>query len=114
MTELKPNINSFSSESENKKLRQMIELIKYPLVNDKATRLLEQNKYTFLVDNRATKNIIKIAIEFLFDVRVKNVNTLRTPKQTRSIGRFKGYKPNYKKAIVTLDNGYSINLFPDL
>nr|YP_009674988.1 ribosomal protein L23 [Rhizochromulina marina]QDH81839.1 ribosomal protein L23 [Rhizochromulina marina] len=95
-------------------LRQVIKLIKYPVISDKATRLLEKNKYTFLVDRRANKTLVKTAIEYIFDVKVKKINSLNLPKQKRTVGRFIGYKPQYKKVIVTLAEGTNINLFPDI
>jgi large subunit ribosomal protein L23 len=94
-------------------LREMLELIKFPVISDKATRLLETNKYTFLVDKKANKKIIKTSIEYLFNVKVEKVNTLRLPSKKRKVGRFIGTKPSYKKAIVSLAEDNRINLFPD-
>ena len=94
-------------------LREMLELIKFPVISDKATRLLETNKYTFLVDKKANKKIIKTAIEYLFNVKVEKVNTLMLPSKKRKVGRLIGKKPSYKKAIVSLADDNRINLFPD-
>jgi len=91
-----------------------INAIKYPVISDKATRLLEGNKYTFMVDRKANKPMIKNAIEFIFDVNIIKINTLTQPNKKRTVGRFSGYKSRYKKAIVTLKDGDSINLFPDI
>lgn len=93
--------------------RVLIDLIKYPIITDKATRLLESNQYSFATDPKADKSEIKAAIEYLFEVKVTSVNTYNTPKKTRRIGRFLGHKPNYKRAIVTLASGNSINLFSE-
>lgn len=98
----------------NKNLRNVISILKYPLITDKATRLVELNKYTFMIDRKANKFTIKTVIEYLFNVTVLNVNTLNQPKKKKTIGRFSGYKSRYKKAIVTLKVGDNINLFPDL
>ena len=95
-------------------LRIMLGLVKYPLITDKATRLLESNKYCFMVDKRANKFTIKKVIEYIFDVNVINVNTLTNPIKKRTVWRFSGYKPNYKKAIITIKEGDVINLFPDM
>ena len=95
-------------------LRTMLGTLKYPLISDKATRLLESNKYTFIIDRCANKFIIKQIIEYIFNVKVLNVNTLTNPKKKRTVGRFSGYKARYKKAIVTLKDGDIINLFPDM
>lgn len=97
----------------NLPLREMLELIKFPVISDKATRLLETNKYTFLVEKKANKKIIKAAIEYLFNVKVEKINTLNLPIKNRTVGRFIGSKPVYKKAIVSLTDGDKINLFPD-
>lgn len=94
--------------------RQLADLILKPIVSEKATLLLEQNKYVFEVLPKATKPEIKAAIESLFDVKVIKVNTIRPPRKKRRVGKFIGYKPLYKRAIVTLDEGDSIALFPDV
>lgn len=99
---------------EAESLRTMLGIIKYPLISDKATRLLESNKYSFVVDRRANKFTVKKIIEYIFNVQVLNVNTLTNPKKKRTVGRFSGYKSQYKKAIITLKDGDRINLFPDM
>jgi large subunit ribosomal protein L23 len=91
----------------------LIDLIKYPIITDKATKLLESNQYSFATDIKATKPEIKLAIEYLFQVKVKSVNTHHTNRKQRRIGKFSGNKPNYKRAIVTLSAGNSINLFSE-
>ena len=101
-------------DSQIESLHRMLGLIKYPLISDKTTRLIQNNKYTFVVDKRANKFTIKKIIEYVFDVSVIKVNTLSAPRKKRTVGRFSGYKPQYKKAIITLKNGDSINLFPDI
>ena len=93
--------------------RALIDLIKYPIITDKATRLLESNQYSFATDRKANKTDIKLAIEYLFQVKVTSVNTYNTPKKTRRIGKFIGNKTRYKRAIVTLATGNSINLFSE-
>lgn len=90
-----------------------IDLIKYPLVTDKTTRLLNNNQYTFIVDPKISKNEIKSTIEFLFEVKVSKVNTCHLPKKKRRVGQFIGTKSHYKKAIVKLTEGYSISLFSE-
>jgi large subunit ribosomal protein L23 len=75
---------------------------------------MEQNKYVFDVKKSATKPEIKAAIENLFEVSVVKVNTLLPPRKKRRVGRFLGYKPQYKRAIVTLASEDSITLFPDV
>lgn len=94
--------------------RELADLVLRPIVTEKATLLLEQNKYVFEVVKKATKPEIKAAIESLFEVKVTGVNTLRPPRKKRRVGRFLGYKPQYKRAIVTLADGDSITLFPEV
>jgi large subunit ribosomal protein L23 len=94
--------------------RNLADLVRRPLVNEKATRLLEENKYTFEVAPKATKLEIKAAIENLFGVKVVSVNTHNPPRKKRRVGRFLGHKPQYKRAIVTLASGDSITLFPEV
>ena len=65
----------------DKNLHNVISILKYPVISDKTTRLLEANKYTFMVDRRANKVTIKKVIEYVFDVNVTNVNTLMSPKK---------------------------------
>ncbi|MGC1396040.1 MAG: 50S ribosomal protein L23 [Coleofasciculaceae cyanobacterium] len=94
--------------------RDLADLVLRPIVTEKATMLLEQNKYVFEVIIKATKPEIKAAIESLFEVKVESVNTIRPPRKKRRVGKFLGYKPNYKRAIVTLAEGDSITLFPEV
>ncbi|NEN94947.1 MAG: 50S ribosomal protein L23 [Moorea sp. SIO1F2] len=94
--------------------RDLADLVIRPIVTEKATLLMEQNKYVFDVIIKATKPQIRAAIESLFEVKVVAVNTLRPPRKKRRVGRFVGYKPQYKRAIVTLAPGDSITLFPDV
>lgn len=89
------------------------QVIKYPIITDKATRLLENNQYSFIVDRYSNKLKIKIAIEYLFTVKVMKVNTCLLPRKQKRVGRYVGYKPQYKKAIVTLADGDVINLFTE-
>ncbi|MBE9126782.1 MULTISPECIES: 50S ribosomal protein L23 [unclassified Coleofasciculus] len=92
----------------------LADLVIRPIVTEKATILLEDNKYVFDVVPKATKPQIKAAIESLFEVKVVSVNTQRSPRKKRRVGRFVGYKPQYKRAIVTLAAGDSITLFPEV
>jgi len=91
-----------------------IDVIKYPLLTEKTIELIEQNQYSFAVDAHATKTSIKTAVEFLFDVKVRSVNTLMQAKKKRRVGKFIGKKTTYKRAIVTLAPDNSITLFEDV
>jgi len=90
-----------------------IQVIKYPIITDKATRLLENNQYSFIVDRYSDKITIKTAIEYLFNVKVVKVNTCRLPRKKKRVGKYIGWKPQYKKAIVSLQEGDVINLFTE-
>ena len=89
------------------------QIIKFPIITDKATRLLENNQYSFIVDRYSDKITIKAAIEYLFDVKVIKVNTCRLPRKKKRVGKYSGWKPQHKKAVVTLSEGDVINLFTD-
>ena len=93
--------------------RSKAQIIKYPIITDKATRLLENNQYSFIVDRYSDKITIKTAIEYLFDVKIIKINTSRLPRKKKRVGKYIGWKPQYKKAIVTLSEGDVINLFTD-
>lgn len=94
--------------------RDLADIILKPIVSEKATILLEDNKYVFDVALKATKTSIKLAIEDLFEVKVVKVNTSRPPRKKKRVGRFIGFKPQYKRAIVTLAEGDKITLFPEV
>ena len=93
--------------------RNNSQIIKYPIITDKATRLLENNQYSFIVDRSSTKPIIKATIEYLFNVKVLQINTCRLPRKQKRVGKYIGWKPQYKKAIVRLVEGDVINLFTE-
>ncbi|NJK34935.1 MAG: 50S ribosomal protein L23 [Oscillatoriales cyanobacterium SM2_2_1] len=92
--------------------RRLPDILIRPLLNEKAMRLLEQNKYTFEVLPTATKPEVRAAVEQLFDVKVTKVNTHHLPAVSRRVGRFVGMRSRYKRAIVTLAPGSKIELFP--
>ena len=92
---------------------RLADVIRRPLITEKATRALELNQYTFEVDHRAAKPDIKAAVETLFDVRVVGVSTMNPPRRTRRVGRFAGKRAQVKKAVVRLAAGNAIQLFPE-
>jgi large subunit ribosomal protein L23 len=71
----------------------------------------ERGEVTFAVDPRATKHEITRAVETLFDVRVLNVRTMRMPRKTRRVGLHQGHRTQWKKAIVRLAEGQTIEFF---
>ena len=94
--------------------RNFPDIIRKPLITEKATLNLENNQYTFEVAPKATKPEIKAAIEALFEVKVTGISTMNPPRKKKRLGRFIGYKPTYKRAVVTLAEGDTIPLFPDV
>jgi large subunit ribosomal protein L23 len=81
-----------------------------PVVSEKSYGLLDEGKYTFLVDPRSNKTEIKIAIEQIFNVKVDSVHTLNRPGKTRRTRFGIGKRKDTKRAIVTLKSG-SIDIF---
>jgi large subunit ribosomal protein L23 len=81
-----------------------------PVVSEKSYGLLDEGKYTFVVDPRANKTEIKIAVESVFGVKVASVNTLNRQGKTRRTRFGLGKRKNTKRAIVTLKEG-SIDIF---
>jgi large subunit ribosomal protein L23 len=92
---------------------RLADVIRRPLITEKATRVLELNQFTFEVDHRAAKPDIKAAVEKLFDVRVIGVSTMNPPRRSRRVGRFAGKRAQVKKAVVRLAEGDTIQLFPE-
>jgi len=87
------------------------QIIKRPLVTEKTTLAKEANKYHFEVDRRANKIEIGQAVEKLFKVKVLNVRTMNMAGKKKRVGRILGRKRDWKKAIVTLAPGSSIEIF---
>jgi large subunit ribosomal protein L23 len=88
------------------------DVIRRPLVTEKSNLAREEeNVATFAVDPRANKHEIQRAVEELFDVEVLCVRTMRQPRRTRRIGRHAGRRAEWKKAIVQLAEGQSIEFF---
>lgn len=82
-----------------------------PLITEKSTVLTAQNKYVFEVDVRANKDQIKEAVELAFNVHVNAVNTMKMKGKPHRFGRTVTNKPDWKKAVVTLVQGETIELF---
>lgn len=86
------------------------DVIKSPVITEKATLGSEHNQVTFKVAIDATKPAIKAAVEALFDVKVKKVNTLRQEGKVKRFRGVMGKRAEYKKAMVTLVDGHSIDV----
>jgi large subunit ribosomal protein L23 len=82
-----------------------------PVVSEKSYAGIEQNSYTFLVDPRANKTEIKEAVQTIWGVRVTSVNTMNRQGKVKRRGYTKGKRADQKRAIVTLAEGDSIQIF---
>ena len=90
--------------------QRMFQVIRSPVVTEKSTLGSQHNQVTFRVPLDATKPEIKAAIEGIFKVQVKAVNTLRQQGKTKRFRGRVGYRSDYKKAIVTLAPGNNIDV----
>ena len=90
-------------------MKNIYEIIKRPILTEKTTIQKEEaNKITFEVDRRANKIEIKQAVEKIFKVKVVDVNTMMVRGKVKRVGKFKGKRPDWKKAVVTLKPGEQI------
>lgn len=79
------------------------EVILRPVITEQSMYDMDEKKYTFEVDRRANKNLIKQAVEAMFEgVKVQKVNTINVDGKPKRMGRYQGFTRQYKKAIVTL------------
>ena len=90
------------------------DLIRAPLLSEKAYAGFEKGMYTFWVDPKATKTEIKAAVQQAFGVKVVSVNTQNTLGKTKRVGKFEGKRPDRKKAIVQLAEGQRIEALEGL
>ncbi|MBP1889967.1 large subunit ribosomal protein L23 [Clostridium moniliforme] len=87
------------------------DIIRKPVITEKSMAAMAENKYTFIVHISANKSQIKRAVEEVFNVKVENVTTSRTMGKTKRMGVHVGKRSDYKKAIVTLAEGSTIEFF---
>jgi len=93
-------------------MRSIYEVVKKPIISEKSTALAEvAGRYTFEVAPRANKQEIKDAVQQLFNVKVREVRTLVMQGKVKRVGRFQTKRPNWKKAMVTLEAGQKIDFF---
>jgi large subunit ribosomal protein L23 len=85
-------------------------IVHHPVLSEKGTRLSEtDNKFVFRVSRQANKIEIKRAVEKLYKVRVKHVNTMNVRGKKKRMGFTTGKRPDWKKAIVTLEEGQTLS-----
>ncbi|MEL6481778.1 MAG: 50S ribosomal protein L23 [Pseudomonadota bacterium] len=89
---------------------ELYEVIRRPIITEKATMASEANAVVFEVAIDATKPVIKEAVEALFGVKVKAVNTLRTDGKVKRFRGRLGQRKEVKKAYVTLEEGHAIDV----
>jgi len=96
-------------ENHTRNLGDLLSLIKYPSLTEKAINLYSSRQYTFIVDRSLTKTEIKYILEKIFNVNIISVNTCILPIKKRKVGRFLGNRSQYKKTYVKLKEGDSIS-----
>lgn len=90
----------------------LLDVIKRPVITEKSFQAMDEKKYTFEVDVRANKTLVKQAVEAAFDVKVKNVNIMNVKPKQKRVGRYVGYTNKRRKAIVQLtEDSKDIQLF---
>ena len=92
------------------KINSLSDIILSPVVTEKSTLLQESGKYTFVISKQADKLSVKKAIEQLFEVKVSSVNIIVKKGKPKTFGRNRIITPSYKKAIVSLSDGDTINI----
>lgn len=90
---------------------ELHDIILRPIITEASMLVMDDKKYTFEVDVRANKTHVKQAIEKLFDVEVEKVNIMNVRGKLKRMGRFAGYTRKRRKAIVTIAEGQSIEIF---
>lgn len=83
-------------------MKDLRDIIKRPVITEHSADLMADKKYTFEVEPKANRTEIKQAIETAFGVKVEKVNTMNVKGKFKRMGRYGGYRPNRKKAIVQL------------
>lgn len=97
-------------------LRLNIGILKYPIISIKGKTItcLTKNQYSFIVDRHANKRNIKVAIEKLYNIKISKINTITLPRKKIRMNKSLGWKPQYKKVIISLAKHNNINLFAEI
>ena len=95
-------------------MKNYFDIIIKPVVTEKSMTLVEENKYTFIVDKRSNKTEIKNAVESIFKVTVEKVSTMNIKGKPKRMGRFEGKRPDRKKAIVKVKHGEKIRIYDSM
>ena len=89
-------------------MKSHYDIIKRPIITEKSSGLVDKLQYTFEVANKVE---IKKAIEAIFNVKVKAIRTINVHRKAKRLQRYEGFKAAYKKAIVRLEEGQTIDVF---
>lgn len=92
-------------------MKHITEVLKRPIITEKTMKLVEEGKYTFEISQDANKIEVKDAVQKLFNVDVTKVNVINGKAKKKRVGRYEGYRPRVKKAIVSVKAGQSIDIF---
>jgi len=89
----------------------LYDILKKPVITEKSMKLAKEGKYTFEVATDANKIEIRNAVEKVFNVKVIKINTANYDGKRKRVGKYVGKTNAYKKAIVTLEKGQTIDIF---
>lgn len=92
-------------------MKNPYDVIVRQLITEKSTNLVEKGKYTFEVKQGTNKVEVKKAVEAAFNVKVVDVNIINVRKKARRVGKFSGFRPAVRKAVVTLAEGQTLDVF---
>ncbi len=90
-------------------MKNLYNIIKFPVVTEKSTKISENNQFVFKVDIGTSKDEVKKAIEKIFKVKVKSVNTINVKGKKKVFKGTKGKRSDYKKAVITLIKGETLD-----
>ena len=92
-------------------MKSPYDIIVRPIITEKSTSITESGKYTFEVQQGANKVEVKKAVEEIFKVNVVSVNIVNVRRKARRVGKYEGFRPAVKKAVVTVAEGQTIDAF---
>ncbi|MBZ9577748.1 50S ribosomal protein L23 [Patescibacteria group bacterium] len=107
-----PEVKPAVKRPKKRILGKSSQILYSPHVTEKTTAIEGENKYVFKVSPRTNKNEIKKAIEGLYGVSIISVKIINIPKRKRRLGKQKGWRKGYKKAIVKIKKGQKIEILP--
>ena len=99
-------------KKEGKKFSRSWQALRSPHVTEKASVLAAKNDYVFKVFSRTNKKEVSRAVESIFGVDVLDVKIINVPERKRRLGKIKGNRPGYKKAVVRIKEGQKIEILP--